>query len=105
MNLILFDPGEVSGDGTVCLSGARANHLLTVLKVSVGQQVRIGMIDGPCGVGIVVATAEGRVDLRCQLEAQVPPRPPVDVLLALPRPKVLRRLWAQPRRSAWGRSC
>ena len=26
---------------------------------------------------------------------RTPARPPVDLLLALPRPKVLRRLWAQ----------
>lgn len=39
------------------------------------------------------ASAE-RVELRCAFDAP-PPRPEVDLLLALPRPKVLRRLWAQ----------
>ena len=38
---------------------------------------------------------DGRVTLRCAFEADTPPRPHVDVLLALPRPKVMRRLWAQ----------
>ena len=38
---------------------------------------------------------DGRVTLRCVFEAESPPRPRVDVLLALPRPKVMRRLWAQ----------
>ena len=33
--------------------------------------------------------------LRCELDATVPAPPAVDLLLALPRPKVLRRLWAQ----------
>jgi 16S rRNA (uracil1498-N3)-methyltransferase len=95
VNLLLLHPGDVSEDGIACLSGARANHLLTVLRVTAGQQVRIGVIDGPCGVGTVTAAAEGRVDLRCALEAHVPPKPHVDLLLALPRPKVMRRLWAQ----------
>src|SRR5262249_10617820 len=36
-----------------------------------------------------------RVMLECEFEAAPPPRPRVDLLLALPRPKVLRRLWAQ----------
>jgi RsmE family RNA methyltransferase len=35
------------------------------------------------------------VSLCCTFEAAIPPRPRVDVLLALPRPKVMRRLWAQ----------
>jgi 16S rRNA U1498 N3-methylase RsmE len=34
-------------------------------------------------------------DVRCVFESVTPPRPRVDVLLALPRPKVMRRLWAQ----------
>jgi len=33
--------------------------------------------------------------MRCELEAEIPPRPRVDLLLAVPRPKVMRRLWAQ----------
>src|SRR6202043_2921377 len=31
----------------------------------------------------------------CAFDATVPSRPRVDLLLALPRPKVMRRLWAQ----------
>jgi 16S rRNA (uracil1498-N3)-methyltransferase len=35
------------------------------------------------------------VTLECAFEATTPPQPRVDLLLALPRPKVMRRLWAQ----------
>lgn len=84
---------DASGD--VSLSGARAAHLLNVLSVSPGQTVRVGMLDGPFGVGTVQSIGGGAVALRCVFDASVPPRPSVDLLLALPRPKVLRRLWAQ----------
>ena len=59
MNLILFEPDEVGdertrGTGrTVSLSGPRAAHLLTVLKVTPGHRIRVGILDGPCGVGTV----------------------------------------------------
>jgi RsmE family RNA methyltransferase len=43
----------------------------------------------------VHAVADKDVRLQCVFEADAPPRPPVDLLLALPRPKVMRRLWAQ----------
>ena len=68
---------------------------MNVLKVTPGHQVRVGVLDGPCGVGAVQSIADGTVALRCAFDAAVPPRPRVDVLLALPRPKVMRRLWAQ----------
>lgn len=95
MNLIILEPGEASHDRDVRLSGARAAHLLNVLKVAPGHQVRLGVLDGPRGVGQVQSIAGGTVEIRCEFEASVPPRPRVDLLLALPRPKVMRRLWAQ----------
>jgi RsmE family RNA methyltransferase len=46
-------------------------------------------------VATVQSIAPGTVDLHCAFDANVPSRPRVDLLLALPRPKVMRRLWAQ----------
>ena len=95
MNLVILEPGE-SGDGSdTRVSGARAEHLINVLHVEPGARVRVGILNGPRGVG-TVQSLEGRtVTLRCTFDPVLPPRPAVDVLLALPRPKVLRRLWAQ----------
>jgi RsmE family RNA methyltransferase len=84
-----------SGGGPIRVSGEQARHLLSVLKVVRGQQVRVGIVDGPCGTGTVTAVHAAAVDLECAFETAIPPRPPVDLLLALPRPKVMRRLWAQ----------
>ena len=95
VNLILFEPTEVGASGDVCVGGSRAAHLRRVLGVSAGQTVRVGVLDGPLGVGVVHAVDDTSVHLRCTFEASAPPRPRVDLLLALPRPKVLRRLWAQ----------
>ena len=63
--------------------------------MTVGQDVRVGVIDGPRGTGRVTRVDEAGVELACTLEATPPPEPDVDLLLALPRPKVMRRLWAQ----------
>jgi RsmE family RNA methyltransferase len=95
VNLIVLEPGEVGGAGDVSLSDARADHLLQVLKVLPGDHVRIGVLDGPRGVGHVDSIADGAVHLRATFDTAIPPRPRVDLLLALPRPKVMRRLWAQ----------
>jgi len=95
MNLILLDERDRIGPCHVTLSDARAAHLLNVLKAVPGQMVRVGLLDGPLGVGTVESAGDGRVTMRCVFEADTPPRPQVDVLLALPRPKVMRRLWSQ----------
>ena len=95
MNLILLEEGDRQGTGLVTLSDVRAAHLLNVLKVKPGQAVRVGLLDGPPGIGTIESTAGGRVRMECVFEAGTPPRPRVDLLLALPRPKVMRRLWAQ----------
>jgi 16S rRNA (uracil1498-N3)-methyltransferase len=98
VNLILLEPDEVregSAGSSVSLGGPRGRHLLNVLKVAPGHDVRIGIVDGPCGVGTVESIAPGTVNMRCAFDAMAPPRPRVDLLLALPRPKVMRRLWAQ----------
>ena len=95
MNLIALTVDEVGRDGRVTLDAARAKHLLNVLDVTPGQAVRVGVIDGPLGTGTVVAITGSQVTLQCQFDDRPPPRPRVDLMLALPRPKVMRRLWAQ----------
>jgi RsmE family RNA methyltransferase len=95
MNLVLVEPEAIGTAGTLTLSGARAAHLVNVLHVAPGYSVRIGILDGPRGMATVQSIDDGAVTLRCELESEIPPRPNVDLLLAVPRPKVLRRLWAQ----------
>ena len=95
MNLILLRSDEIDRDGAVRLTDVRGAHIATVLKGVPGQQVRIGLLDGPFGSGTVIAVEPGAVSMRCEFETAVPPRPRLDLLLALPRPKVLRRLWSQ----------
>lgn len=95
MNLILLERTEVDASGAVRLSGERAAHVRTVLRSAAGDRIRVGLLDGPRGVGTVQSVHDGEIELRCDFDADVPPRPRIDLLLALPRPKVMRRLWAQ----------
>jgi RsmE family RNA methyltransferase len=95
VNLVLLDERDLLGPDQATLSDVRARHLLNVLQVAPGHTVRVGRLDGPLGVGTVESTADGRVTLRCAFETVTPPRPRVDLLLAVPRPKVMRRLWPQ----------
>ena len=95
MNRILFEAREVGADGIVHLAGRRAVHVAEVLSPALGAALRVGILDGPMGMGEVISLAPAEVTLRCTFEDAAPPPPSVDLLLALPRPKVMRRLWAQ----------
>jgi len=96
VNLLLLDPAEVAGDGRATLSDGRARHLVAVLGAAPGRRVRAGLLDGPVGEAEIldVEAGAGRVRLRCFFTGGPPPRPALDLVLAMPRPKVLKRLWA-----------
>ncbi len=95
MNVVLLARDELAADGTAQLRDRRAAHIRTVLRAMPGSEIRIGVIDGPLGSGRVTAIGPDFVDLACAFDAEPPPRPQVDLLLALPRPKVMKRLWPQ----------
>ena len=92
MNLILLEPDEIKADGIAVLSGNRARHVREVLQASPGGGIRVGVVDGPMGLAMVIEDA-GELRLQCLLSNEIPPVPRVDVLLAMPRPKVMNRLW------------
>ena len=94
MNRILFAPEEVLADGSVVLSDARAEHILGVLKAEPGRSVKTGFLNGLTGNSLILEAGDGRVRLRPE-HTQPAAEPWFDLLLAAPRPKVLKRLWPQ----------
>jgi RsmE family RNA methyltransferase len=86
MNLILVDHA-----GRVELGAAAARHAREVLGARVGAELRVGVPRGGRGRGRVVEVGPAAVVLDVELD-EPPPAPPwLDVVLALPRPKVLTR--------------
>jgi RsmE family RNA methyltransferase len=89
VNLLLVAPGEIVA-GVATLDDDRAVHLRTVLKVAPGQRIRAGIARGGLGTAEVLDD-DGRA-IRVRLEVGAPSVPmPVELVLAIPRPKVLSR--------------
>jgi RsmE family RNA methyltransferase len=95
VNLILLEAEEMRHDNTAYLTDTRAAHVRTVLRASAGDVIRVGIVDGRQGTAVVDALDDEGVALSCSLHEPPSSRPAIDVLLALPRPKVMRRLFAQ----------
>ncbi|MEW6435185.1 MAG: 16S rRNA (uracil(1498)-N(3))-methyltransferase [Myxococcota bacterium] len=92
MNLLLLQPGEVSPDGRAHLTGRRHQHAREVLQVQAGQTLRVGVRGGRVGTAVVVSESPSGLVLQVTLDAEPPPRAGVDLVLAIPRPKALKRV-------------
>jgi RsmE family RNA methyltransferase len=92
VNLLLVEPGEVAGDGTVTLADRRAEHLRKFIGVTVGSTVKAGVIGG--GIGTAEVTSDDGTTMALHLVLTGPPSTPMQVslVLAVPRPKVLTRV-------------
>lgn len=95
MNLILFEPQEIDEDGRATLRDDRAAHIRNILQAHPGEIVRAGIVDGPKGAAVVEHAEEGAVTLHFSADGTVSPVSVVDLILAMPRPKILKRLWPQ----------
>jgi 16S rRNA (uracil1498-N3)-methyltransferase len=90
MNLILLSAADLIGANVARLGDRRATHVLEVLKARVGDDVVVGLRDGPIGVGRVVGIGDGTIDLELEL-GEAPPRPRVTIVLAMVRPQIMKR--------------
>ena len=90
MNLLLIDPAELRSDGTCALSDRRAQHLRSVLGVEVGSTVRAGIVGGSLG-SCEVLGVDGDILLRFTATGVISAPAAIDLVLAIPRPKVITR--------------
>ncbi len=91
MNLLLVEPAEVQGD-EVTLADRRAHHLRTVLGSVVGSRVRAGIVGGGLGSAEVLADDGERITLRLAVVDPASRPLPIELVLAIPRPKALSRV-------------
>ena len=93
MNLVLLDPEDFLADGTVRLTGRRLRHVRDLLRASVGDTLRVGRARGAIGLARVASATDDEIVLAAPtLDAPPPARAGIDLVLALPRPKALRRV-------------
>lgn len=93
MNLILLAQDDfIAGSGRVRLEGRRLKHVLEVHRASVGDELRVGVLNGRIGAGNITRLDKDVLEMEVRLERDPPPALPMTLILALPRPKVLRRV-------------
>lgn len=97
MNILLAEQEEIINQ-RLTVTDHRAGHIIKVLRGAAGDTVRVGVINGPRGLG-VIETIQAKhphaVSLKVELTDPVAVMPRIDLILALARPIMMRRILSQ----------
>lgn len=91
MNILLIDKKEMKSDRAI-ISGRQFEHLKKVLRVNVGDKIRVGVINDLLGIGIVERLEMQYISLSIFTDSPPPKAVPATVILSLPRPRFLKRI-------------
>ncbi|QPF32008.1 16S rRNA (uracil(1498)-N(3))-methyltransferase [Acinetobacter lwoffii] len=92
MNIILLDSRQTETELWSITSTRQLEHLQQHLQIQVGDTLKVGIREGLRYLTEIVEISEKAVRLKPLQEEAVPEKLPVTLIVALPRPKVLRRL-------------
>ncbi len=92
MNLLLFTEADRLDAGRIAVSDRRLRHLLEVHRAAAGDSIRVGELGGNMGGGNILEIDATRAVIEVRPDSAPPEKLPVELVLALPRPKMLRRI-------------
>lgn len=96
MNLILLELADYTAADRVYLrertGDGRARHIREILGATTGSILKVGAVDGLLGSAEILRIDSDGLELQVTLTEPPPPKLPLTLILALPRPKVLRRI-------------
>ncbi|ETF10111.1 16S rRNA (uracil(1498)-N(3))-methyltransferase [Pseudomonas moraviensis] len=93
MNLLLLEEADFIAADRVILRDRRLTHMQEVHRSEVGDSLRVGRINGLMGSAELLRLEAGEAELRVNLDQPPPAKLPLTLVLALPRPKMLRRVF------------
>lgn len=92
MNLLLLLPDDQLDSGLWHITGRRALHVRKVLGLTRGATLRAGLLNGPLGEALLVDDNGEQITLSFTAQRPAPAALPLTLILALPRPKMLKRI-------------
>ncbi|MNO61749.1 16S ribosomal RNA methyltransferase RsmE [compost metagenome] len=93
MNLLLLEEADFIAADRVVLADRRFTHMQEIHRVAVGDGLRVGRINGLMGRATVVRLEGHEAELEVAFDQAPPAKLPLTLVLAVPRPKMLRRLF------------
>lgn len=93
MNLLLLEEADFIAADRAVLSDRRFTHMQEIHRVAVGDSLRVGRIGGLMGQARVERLEGHEAELSLSFDQPPPAKLPLTLVLALPRPKMLRRVF------------
>jgi len=94
LNLLLLLPEDLLDSGRARLTGRLLAHVREVHRAKVGDDLVVGLLGGSMGRGRVLRLDDDVLELALSLDQAPPPKLPLTLVIAVPRPKVLNRVVA-----------
>lgn len=94
MNRILFEAHECT-DGQITLADTRAEHIRSTLHGVLGQSIKVGQLNAGIGLAVISEISPASVVLTLDNLTPDPLEPWFDILISVPRPRAMKRLWPQ----------
>ena len=92
MNIVLLDPRQTQNEVWSITSKRQLEHLHTHINLQVGDTLKVGIAEGARYLTKVLQVGPTAIQIQPIQQENVPQKLPVTLIVALPRPKVLRRL-------------
>jgi len=92
MNTLILENEDFLNGNTVKLYGRRAKHILEIKKLTIGSTINAGLINGNLGTATVKSIGSMLVILEVSLKDKPPAPLSLSLVIALPRPKVLKKI-------------
>ncbi len=92
MNLLILYSQDFIAADRVRINDHRFEHLLKIKKITKGEVIKAGLLNANTGSAVVVRINQDSMELDVKLTQQPPSSLNVHLLLALPRPKMLKRI-------------
>ncbi|MBT3177417.1 MAG: 16S rRNA (uracil(1498)-N(3))-methyltransferase [Desulfobacula sp.] len=92
MNLVILYPSDFIDPVHVRLNDRRFKHLVSVNKVKENDRITCGLLNGRTGTGLIKKISLDFIKMEICLEHDPPDSLPLTLVLALPRPKMLKRI-------------
>ncbi len=93
MNLLLLEDADFIAADRVVLRDRRLKHMQEVHRSEVGDSLRVGRVNGLLGSAQLLRLESGEAELSVSFAHAPPAKLPLTLILALPRPKMLRRVF------------
>lgn len=93
MNLLLLEDADFIASDRVVLRDRRLKHMQEVHRSEVGDSLRVGRVGGLLGSAELLRLEPREAELSVVFDREPPSKLPLTLILALPRPKMLRRVF------------